>query len=68
MSKESYINAIKKYTEKFTHLWIIPQVSENTGTINEDFKGYDIEAIMEGMITEELVDFYKKVKHKLSTT
>ena len=66
MVREDYINAIKKYTEHFTHLWIIPQVVTNTGTVNEDFNGYDIEAIMDDMIPEDLTDFYTKVKNKIN--
>lgn len=66
MVKEDYINAIKKYTERFTHLWIIPQVVSATGSINEDFNGYDIEAIMDDMIPDDLMDFYIKVKNKIN--
>ena len=40
MVKEDYINRIKEFTERFTHLWIIPQVVANTGSVNEDFKGW----------------------------
>ena len=68
MVKEDYINRIKEFTERFTHLWIIPQVVANTGTINEDFKGYDIESIMDNMIPEELIDYYEKVKNKINLT
>lgn len=68
MVKEDYINRIKEFTKRFTHLWIIPQVVANTGSINEDFKGYDIEAIMDNMIPEDLTDFYKKVKNKINLT
>jgi DNA repair exonuclease SbcCD nuclease subunit len=67
MSKEQYINAIKKYTEKFTHIWIIPQVVSHGELINEDFAGYDIEAIMENSIPDDLIDFYNKVKYKIKT-
>lgn len=68
MVKEDYINRIKEFTKLFTHLWIIPQVVANAGSINEDFKGYDIEAIMDNMIPEDLTDFYKKVKNKINLT
>ena len=68
MVKEDYINRIKEFTERFTHLWIIPQVVVNTGTINEDFNGYDIEAIMDNMIPEDLTDYYEKVKNKINLT
>lgn len=66
--QEDYINSIKKFTEKFTHIWIIPQVVENTGFVNEDFKGYDIESIMENSIPEDLIDLYSKVKNKINLT
>lgn len=65
MVKESYINTIKKYTERFTHLWIIPQVITNNNLDTENFTGYDIEAIMDNMIPEELSEHYAKVKHKI---
>lgn len=68
MSKESYVNAIKKYTEYFTHLWIIPQTTQSNGTLNEDFTGYDIEAIMEASIPEDLTDFFQKVKNRINLT
>jgi DNA repair exonuclease SbcCD nuclease subunit len=66
MSKDEYIAVIKKYTEYFRHLWIIPQIvpSNNTG---ESFNGYDIEAIMNEMIPEDLMEFYNKVKHKIKS-
>ena len=68
MVREDYINAIKKFTERFTHLWIIPQVVNNAGSINEGFEGYDIEAIMDSMIPEDLTDHYAKVKKRLNLT
>jgi DNA repair exonuclease SbcCD nuclease subunit len=68
MSKEDYINAIKGFTERFSHLWIIPQVVEYSGQIDEDFKGYDIEAIMENSIPNDLITFYNKIKDKISTS
>lgn len=67
MSNDEYINSIKKFTEKFTHIWIIPQVVEYSGNINEDFKSYDIESIMENSIPEELIDFFNKVKYKINS-
>lgn len=66
MSREDYITTIKKFTERFTHLWIIPQVVTSSGTINEDFKEYDIEAIMTDMIPEDLKEFFEKVKNRLN--
>ena len=68
MSKESYVTAIKKYTEYFTNLWIIPQTTQSNGTLNEDFTGYDIEAIMEASIPEDLTDFFQKVKNRINLT
>lgn len=68
MIKESYIEAIKRFTERFSHLWIIPQVVALSENINEDFKGYDIEAIMEISIPEDLTDLYIKIKNKINLT
>ena len=67
MVKESYIEAIKQFTEKFSHIWIIPQVVAMSENINEDFKGYDIEAIMENSIPEDLCELFDKIKHKLTS-
>lgn len=66
MLNEDYITTIKRFTERFTHLWIIPQVVVNSGSINEDFKDYDIEAIMNDMIPEDLKEFFEKVKNRLN--
>lgn len=66
MSREDYITAIKQFTNKFKHLWIIPQVSTNSEMIDEDFKQYDIEAIMESMIPEDLQDFFNKLKQRIN--
>ena len=68
MVKEDYINAIKSFTERFTHLWIIPQVVTSTGSVNEDFQGYDIESIMDSMIPEDLTEYYEKVKKHIKMT
>jgi hypothetical protein len=68
MSKESYVAAIKKYTEYFIHLWIIPQTTQSNGTLNEDFTGYDIETIMEATIPEDLMDYFTKVKKRINLT
>lgn len=65
MVKESYIEAVKKFTEKFTHIWIIPQVVALSENLNEDFKGYDIEDIMKNSIPEDLIELFDRVKHKL---
>lgn len=68
MSKDEYVAAIKKYTEHFTHLWIIPQVVASNGNVNENFEGYDIEAIMENSIPDDLKDFYEIVKKRVKTS
>lgn len=68
MAKEDYINTIKKFTEKFNHLWIIPTITENKELITEDFKGYDIESIMESMIPEDLIYLYSKIKKEIKLT
>lgn len=65
MSSDVYTAAIKKFTNRFTHLWIIPQVVA-TNSINEDFNKYDIASIMEEMIPEDLHEFFKKVKNQLN--
>ena len=67
MSSEIYINIIKKFTETFTHLWIIPQVVTLSDSINEGFTGYNMETIMDEIIPEELKDFYFKVKTKIKS-
>ena len=66
MSKDDYITAIKKFTDKFTHLWIIPQVVSGASATGEDFKEYDIEAIMADMIPDDLQHFFEKVKNRLN--
>ena len=66
MSSDAYTAAIKKFTNNFTHLWIIPQVVALNNSSNDDFKSYDIAAIMEEMIPEDLHDFFKKVKNHLN--
>ena len=65
LSSDVYTAAIKKFVNRFTHLWIIPQVVA-TNSINEDFNKYDITSIMEEMIPEDLQEFFKKVKNKLN--
>lgn len=66
MIKTEYINAIKKFTDKFTHLWIIPQVVEKS--INgESFTGYNMEQIIEDIIPDELKDYYEKIKVKIKS-
>jgi DNA repair exonuclease SbcCD nuclease subunit len=66
MSKDDYITAIKKFTDRFTHLWIIPQVVSSASATGEDFKEYDIEAIMADMIPDDLQHFFEKVKNRLN--
>jgi hypothetical protein len=66
MSREEYVTTIKKYTERFNHLWIIPQVVASTGQINEEFSGYDITDIMDSMIPDDLQEFYAKVKARIN--
>ena len=67
MSSEQYIAAIKKFTERFTHLWIIPQVVAVSDNINEGFTGYNMETIMEEIIPSDLREFYNKVKTKIKS-
>lgn len=66
IGKQSYIDAIKLMTEKFAHLWIIPQVSKFENT-NEDFKIYDIEDIISKSIPEDLNEYYNKLKKELTS-
>lgn len=67
MASEEYIAVIKKFTERFTHLWIIPQVISSSDTINEGFTGYNLENIVEDIIPNELLPFYDKVKAKIKS-
>lgn len=67
MTSEEYIAVIKKFTERFTHLWIIPQVVSSADTINEGFTGYNLENIVEDIIPNELLPFYDKVKAKIKS-
>ena len=67
MSSDAYISAIKKFAERFTHLWIIPQVVASTDTINEGFTGYNLETIIEDIIPNELLPLYDKVKMKIKS-
>lgn len=66
MNKFEYINAIKKFTDKFTHLWIIPQIIEKNVT-NEGFTGYNLEQIIDDIIPEELKEYYEKLKLKIKS-
>lgn len=68
MSKESFVGAIKRYTESISNLWIIPQTSHSSREINEDFKSYDIASIMEMSIPEDLTEFFQKVKNRINST
>ena len=66
MVKTEYINAIKKFTDKFIHLWIIPQIVEKT-IDGEQFTGYNMEQIIEDIIPEELKEYYEKIKAKIKS-
>ena len=66
MSREEYVMTIKKYTERFNHLWIIPQVVASASQMNEEFSGYDITDIMDSMIPDDLQEFYDKVKTRIN--
>ena len=66
LSREDYISTIKKFTDKFNHLWIIPQVSVGAEALNEDFKQYDIESIIESMVPEDLQEFYETLKKRIN--
>lgn len=63
MSKEKYINELKKYTDKCNHVWIIPKVENKITSLENGFEAYDIEAIMEGMIPDDLKNHFNKVKN-----
>lgn len=67
MSSDAYIAAAKRFTERFTHLWIIPQVVSVSDTLNEGFTGYNLESIVEDIIPSELLPFYNKVKTKIKS-
>ena len=67
MYLDEYINTIKKFTEKFTHLWIIPQTVLLNENINESFTGYNLEHIMDELIPADLKEFYNKVKTKIKS-
>lgn len=66
LSREDYISTIKKFTDKFNHLWIIPQVSAGAEALNEDFKQYDIESIIESMVPEDIQEFYEILKKRIN--
>ena len=66
MSRDDYMDAIKQFSNHFSHIWIIPQVNGCNDTINEGFKEYDISAIMELLIPEDLQEFYTKVKQRIN--
>lgn len=63
--KEDYINAIKIYTEKFSHIWVIPQVV-SINTEMSGFSGYDIETIIAEMVPTELQPLFERVKNQLN--
>ena len=63
IGRTEYVDAIKWYTERYTHIYVIPQVSQGiVGIDQENFEHYDIEKIMEDSIPEELMDKYLRVK------
>lgn len=63
---QEYIDAIKEYSEKYKHLWVIPIVEEYD-TINEsiDFDKYDITSMISKLIPEDLLQLYNQVKIKI---
>jgi hypothetical protein len=63
--KEDYINAIKIYTEKFSHIWVIPQVVSINAEMS-GFSGYDIETIIAEMVPIELQPLFERVKNQLN--
>lgn len=63
MSKEKYINELKRYTDKCGHVWIIPKVEDKVTSLENGFETYDIEAIMENMIPDDLKEHFNKVKN-----
>jgi hypothetical protein len=65
LNKEVYINSIKKYSERFTHLWVIPQTSGSNIT-TENFEGYDIDQITQSIIPDDLINLFEKVKQRLN--
>lgn len=63
IGRTEYVDAIKWHTERYTHLWVIPQVSNSiVGIDQEHFENYDIEKIMEDSIPNDLKDMYSMVK------
>jgi hypothetical protein len=68
MGREEYVSSIKGFNEMFSHLWVIPQTTQPSEGINENFEGYDIEAIVESTIPEDLTDLFQKVKNRINLT
>lgn len=66
MSKEKYINELKKYTDKCSHVWIIPKVEDKVTSLENGFETYDIEAVMESMIPDDLKEHFNKVKNAIT--
>lgn len=64
--KQSYIDAIKEFTERFSHIWIIPQTVK-LDHCNEGFAIYDIEDIIDNAIPEDLIEFYKILKDTINS-
>lgn len=62
-----YVDAVKWYSERFSHLWVIPQVSQSiVGIDQENFEHYDIEKIMDDSIPDDLKHLYDRVKKYMS--
>lgn len=66
MIKEKYIEEIKLYTEKFSHLWIIPKIEERSTSLENGFEIYNIESIIESVIPEDLKEYFNKVKNNIT--
>lgn len=66
MIKDKYIEEIKLYTEKFSHLWIIPKIEERNTSLENGFEIYNIESIIESVIPEDLKEYFNKVKNNIT--
>jgi predicted phosphodiesterase len=65
LSKQEYIDAIKEYSSRYRHLWVIPVVSTVLNGETYQFEHYDITTIIDELIPEDLKHLYKQVKNKL---